>query len=85
MSAFSGGWGIIINHKSHSTLSLNYTEGSRNSVLHRQSQEVAKEHTKVGQKRFQALDFFCFVFQLIIYGQLKLLPKNAKMEFKFYL
>ena len=33
MSAFSGGWGIIINHKSHSTLSLNYTEGSRNSAI----------------------------------------------------
>ena len=31
LSAFSGGWAIIINHKSHSILSLNYTEGSLNS------------------------------------------------------
>ena len=32
LSAFSGGWGIIINHKNHSILSLNYTEGTLNSA-----------------------------------------------------
>ena len=46
MSAFSGGWGIIINHKSHSTLSLNYTEGSCNSASQSSSSSIPAEALK---------------------------------------
>ena len=49
-SAFSGGWGIIINHKSHSILSLNYTEGSLNSA-----QRLVTQRNAFQQKKYKTM------------------------------
>ena len=58
LSAFSGGWGIMINHKSHSILSLNYAEGSLSSVQYwikvlivSQSLGFQNDHQMKGWKR----------------------------------